>query len=118
MTTREFLNAVIEGTITEEHIDYAKERIAKLDERLARAKENKQSTPSKAATENAELAAGLYPLLEAGTTYTAEDLCGLLNVKNKSKATAVIKVLVAEDKVEVTEVKRKNARPVNGYVVK
>lgn len=117
MTNREFLNAVIEGTITEEHIEYAKERIAKLDERLERSREQKHSTPTKASVENAELAANLYPMLETGTTYTAEDIGNLLNV-SKSKATAIVKVLVAEDKVDTVEVKRKNARPVKGYVVK
>lgn len=117
MTSREFFTAVIEANVSEEITNFAKERIEKLDDRLARAKENKQSTPSKASIENAELAQQLYPRIEGGTTYTAAELGKLIDV-NTSKATSVAKVLVAEGKLDVVEVKQAGKRPIHGYVLK
>lgn len=54
MTNREFFEAIINGTITEEVITHAHESIAKLDARNAK----RSSTPSKKAIENA-------PIIEA-----------------------------------------------------
>lgn len=59
MTEREMLNAVINGTITEEVVEKAKERIVALDKR----NEKRKSTPSKATLENAEVKKSIIEFL-------------------------------------------------------
>jgi predicted HTH transcriptional regulator len=112
MTNREFYNAVIEANVSNELTAFATAALEQMDSRLA----TRRSTESKAQKENANLAEALLGMMEAGTTYTASSLGEMLEVST-AKATNVVKILVAQNRVEVSEVKQSGKRPVKGYTI-
>lgn len=101
MTNKEFYAQVINANVSEEVTAFAEAAIAKMEA----AAEKKRNTPSKAAQENAELAAALLTKMEAGKTYTAAELAELGELANTSKATAVVKVLANDGSVAVEDIK-------------
>ena len=112
MTNREFYNAVIEANVNDELTAFATTALEQMDSRLA----TRRSTESKAQKENTLLAENLFNVMEAGTTYTAAMLGEMLEVST-AKATNVAKTLLAQGKVEVSEVKQSGKRPVKGYTI-
>ena len=111
MTNREFFEAIINGTITEEVITHAHESIAKLDARNAK----RAATPSKKAIENA-------PIIEAikGTLteepITASEIAEKVGIKVQ-KASALCRQIVESGFASVTDVKVKGKGTVKGYFV-
>ena len=105
MTKREFLEAV-KNSGNVELANYAAEELVKMDEASAKRKEK----PTKAQLENAELAEALYTAM--GTqTYTATEIAalGVEGIASTPKATAVLKVLVADGRVIAGEGRAKNS---------
>lgn len=95
-------------------IDYCEEQIAKLDEKNAGRKDTKSEKEKRAA--NADLANAILGSLEVGKTYTATQLGTQFGV-SAQKITAVIKPLVVDKKIAVTEKYRANKgdNPCKGY---
>lgn len=95
-------------------IDYCEEQIAKLDEKNAGRKDTKSEKDKRAA--NADLANAILSSLEVGKTYTATQL-GIQFGVSAQKITAVIKPLVTDKKIAVTEKYRANKgdNPCKGY---
>ena len=110
-TIRDFLTAIINGTeITEEMKNFATTEIEKLDER----NERRRKTPTKTQIANAEIAEQIYN--EMGTEVeTASSITQKFNLSSPSKATAIMKLLAKDNKIEITEVKIKGKGKVNGY---
>lgn len=80
MTEREMLNAVINGEITDEVIEKAKERVTALDERNAKRK----STPSKSVLENAKVKEKIVEFLNGKDFTLGTDIAiGIEESKNK-----------------------------------
>lgn len=101
MTTRDHLNAIINGTITSDTQNWAKSQLEKLDARnLKRA-----SKPSKTAIANQPLKEALLAYLGANDgKYTEAELGALLEVTH-NKAGSLARQLVAEGLVQQEEVK-------------
>ena len=112
MTEKEFLTAVIEmATEGSEVSVYATEKLNKLNE--------KASKPTKAQLENKEFAKQLLELMKVGEIYCASDVVEMIDeITSSSKATAVLKVLVAKELVEVSDYKPDSKRTVKGYMLK
>lgn len=105
MTKREFLTNVANGTMTDELKAFAAEEIVKMDAALEKRKT--AISPKRAA--NMELADILYEALpNEALTASAVYALGIEGITSVSKATAVLKVLAADGRVTVGEVKVKN----------
>ena len=105
MTRREHLTNVANGTITNEDMAWAAEEIEKMDAALEKRKT--AISPKKAA--NLEMADALYDALPNETlNASAVYALGIEGITSVPKATAVLKVLAADGRVTVGEVKVKN----------
>ena len=106
MTKREFLNSIINGTLNDETAAFAAHEL----EVMANAQAKRKDKPTKAQLENAELANALFETMDA-RTYTATEIVGLgvEGIGSTPKATAVLKVLVADGRVKVGEGRSKNS---------
>ena len=106
MTKREFLNSIINGTLNDETAAFAAHEL----EVMANAQAKRKDKPTKAQLENAELANALFEAMDA-RTYTATEIVGLgvEGIGSTPKATAVLKVLVADGRVKVGEGRSKNS---------
>lgn len=100
MTQREFYNAIINGTITEDVIKTAKAAIEKMDA----TNEKRRNTPSKTQEANAPLMAQIAETILTAEPKTASDVAGELGV-SPQKASALLRALVAEGKANVQDVK-------------
>lgn len=93
MTEREMLNAVVNGTITEEVIAKANERIKALDDRNAKRK----STPSKTTLENIEVKKSILAFLEGKDFVLGTEIADELG-HTKNKISSLCSRMVKEDK--------------------
>jgi predicted HTH transcriptional regulator len=110
-TSRDFFNAIINGTISEVEAEYAKSAIEKLDAKNA----NRSSKPSKKAIENEPIKASILEMLmEKTEPITAMDIATALEISTQ-KASALCTQLANEGKVEKTEIKVKGKGAVKGY---
>ena len=110
MTKREFLTQVIEGTVSEETIEFAKAEIVKLDAELAKAAEKRAAKKA----ENAPLMEALQAILTDEPMTASQIAENVEGINNASKATVIAKALVEAGIATVTEVKVKG-RAVKGY---
>lgn len=110
MTKREFLTQVIEGTVTEEMVEFAKAEIVKLDAELAKAAEKRAAKKA----ENAPLVEALQAILTDEPMTASQIAENVEGINNASKATVIAKILVESGVASVTEVKVKG-RAVKGY---
>lgn len=107
MTNREFFTAILSANVADEFKAFAKEALEKMDERNA----TRAAKPSKAAIANSKLAPLMAAAMEQGKQYTASELAVLMGFKteadkpNTSKATVIAKMLVADGRAVVAEVK-------------
>lgn len=114
MTSREFYNAIIDGTITEQVVNYAKEQIKKLDEK----NERRRTTTSKNQQENIELCKKIMQTLEKGKYYLASEVVAAVDdLKSTQKASALLAMLVEEGKIIKEDVKVKGAGKKKGYCI-
>lgn len=106
MTQREFYNAVINGTITEDMVTFATEAIEKLDVRNAKRAER----PSKTQIANAPIIEAISRVLtdEPMLASKIAELCGI----SVNKASALAKKV---EGVKVVDVKVKGKGTQKGY---
>lgn len=108
MTKREFLNAIINGTVNEEVIEKAKAEVAKMDARNA----NRASKPSKKAVENEPIKTAIVEVL-THEPMTASEVAEKVEISTQ-KASALLRQI---DGLTVTEVKVKGKGKVKGYAL-
>lgn len=112
-TSRDFYTAIINGTISEVEVEYAKTAIEKLDAKNA----NRSSKPSKKAIENEPIKASILEMLmEKSEPITAMDIATALEISTQ-KASALCTQLANEGKIEKTEIKVKGKGAVKGYTI-
>lgn len=111
MTNREFLNAVIALSASEEITEHAKAMIASLDKRNAA----RTSKPSKTQLENAPIKeAILGVIVEMNAEVSASELHERLNI-SVQKASSLCRQLVEEGKLSKGERKEKGKGLVKVY---
>ena len=109
MTYREMLNAVVNGTINDEVIAKAQERIDALDA----ANEKRKNRPSKKALENAPIMDAIVEKLTA-EPQTATEIGKAIEISTQ-KASALLRKLVEEGKAVKEDVKVKGKGTQKGY---
>lgn len=110
MTKREFLTQVIEGTISNETVEFAKAEIVKLDAELAKAAEKRAAKKA----ENAPLMDALQAILTDEPMTASQIAENVEGINNASKATVIAKALVEAGIATISKIKVKG-REVNGY---
>ena len=108
MTKREMFEAIINGNITGEVVEMAKEEIEKMNARNAR----RSATPSKTALANEPIKAKIAEVLAvAKEPMTASQVAEKVEISTQ-KASALLRQI---DGLTVTEVKVKGKGKVKGY---
>lgn len=115
MTQRDFLTAVINANISADITDFAKSRIAHLDEVNSRRKERGTVTQR----ENEDIKVAVLKKFEAGVSYTAAEVAGweIEGIKSTQKASAILRLLVEADKLVQGEMKIKGKGKVKCYTL-
>lgn len=113
MIKREFFNAIINGEITKEVIDMAKEEIEKLDAR----NEKRRTTMTKEQVANEGVKAQIVEFIGDRTAVVASEIAQGVDVSTQ-KVSALCKQLVDEGKLTVADVKVKGKGSVKGYTIK
>lgn len=113
MTNREFLNAIINGEITDEVVAMAKAEIEKLDAR----NEKRRITMTKEQVANEGVKAQIVEFIGDKIAVVASEIAQGVGVSTQ-KVSALCKQLVDEDKLTVADVKVKGKGSVKGYTVK
>lgn len=108
MTYRDFLNAVINATVSDEVSDFAKAEIVKLDNRNAKRRDT--LTPEQ--KENEAIKAKIVEVVNA--TALASDVAKAVGIST-NKASALLRQLVAEGKFTSGDVKIKGKGTVKAY---
>lgn len=100
MTNREFYNAIINGSMTDEVKAHAAEALSKLDER----NQKRSSKPTKTQLENEPVKTAIvdYLILHGGAV--AADIAAEVDITTQ-KASALCRQLVESGKLTVEEVK-------------
>jgi hypothetical protein len=115
MTKREFLTNVINGTITEKDIDFAKAEIEKMDNALE-AKKNKVSPKdAEKAAADAVIRESIFAVVSE-LVQTEADIAAAVGVTGP-KARAELRKLVAEGRVVSTDVKVPGKGKCKGYLL-
>ncbi len=109
MTNREFLTAVINGTVSANEIDFAKAEIAKLDAR----NDKRRNTLSKEQKANEEIKAAILATIGIGSMVAA-DIAKAVGVSTQ-KASALCTLLVKDGKLTVRDLKVKGKGTVKCY---
>lgn len=114
MTKREFLNAVINGTINDKTAEFATKELAQMDAQLEKRKNT--LTPKQEA--NLELAEIVFEQLndEPKTASMVYEL-GIEGVTSANKASALLRMLVKTGRANVTDVDVKGKGKQKGYTV-
>lgn len=112
MTKRERIEAVINGTITEEVIAGFREDLAKMDA----ANEKRRNSVSKKAQENAPLVDRIVDEILSEEPKTATDIAAVLEV-SVQKASSLARRAVKEGRAAVEDVKVKGKGTQKGYTV-
>ena len=113
MTKREVLNAIVNGEVNAEVMEWAAAEIEKLDARNAKAAERREAKKA----ENAPLKAAILGVLgdEPKTaTIIKEEIAGEFEVSTQ-KVSAMLRQLVGEGGVEKTDVKIQGKGVQKGY---
>lgn len=113
-TSREFYNAIIEGNVTDEVIEFAKHQLTKLDEK----NEKRRNGLSKNQKNNEDIKTVLLATLERDRTYLASEVVGLVDgITSTQKASALLRQLVENGNLTCEEVKITGKGKVKGYKV-
>lgn len=110
MTKREFYNAIANGQITDELMNFATEQIARMDS----ANEKRKNTLSKKQEENEVVKTEI--LTHLGTEPKTATTIGELMEISTQKASALLRQLVNDGKATATEVKIPKKGTQKGYV--
>ena len=108
MTKREMFEAIVNGNVTEEVVNMAKNEIIKLDER----NEKRRNTLSKTAKENEPIKEAILGIL-TDVPMVASDVAEKVGISTQ-KASALLRQI---DGLNVTEVKVKGKGKVKGYAL-
>lgn len=100
MTNREFLTAIVNGTVNDETTAYAQAALDKMDA----ANEKRRNTPSKKAVENQPLVDAILDGILTSEPKTASDVAAELGI-NVQKASALLRAIVADGKAVASDVK-------------
>lgn len=100
MTQREFFNAIVNGTVTEAEVEFAKAQIAKIDERNAKRK----GTPTKNQKANEGIKAEIMALFAENEVVTAKIVHEALGISTQ-KASPLLGQLAKVGKIEGTRPK-------------
>ena len=111
MTTREFLNAVIEANLSEDATEKATALLAQIDKR----NEKRAGTPSKTAVANEPIKASIVNLLN-DQPKTAAEIGTVLEISTQ-KASSLLRQLAESGAVVATEVKVPKKGKVKGYTL-
>ena len=111
MTYREMLTSIVNGTINEEVIEKATERLEKLDAE----NEKRKNRVSKKALENEPVKVRILEVL-GEEPKTATEIGKEVEISTQ-KASALLRQLVEDGKVEKTDVKVKGKGTQKGYFV-
>lgn len=111
-TKRDFLNAIVNGNVTEKEVEYAKAAIAKLDA----VNEKRRNTPTKAQKENEALVEKLVNEILTDVPKTAVDIANEFGNITHQKATPIAKAAVAAGLANVVDVKVAGKGTQKGYV--
>ena len=115
MTNREFYTNIANGTITEAEKEFALAAIAKMDATNEARKNKTSPKDAEKAAADAVVRENIFALLTADPQ-TASDLGVQVGVSTP-KATAELRKLVAEGRVEKTDVKVPKKGAVKGYFI-
>jgi len=113
MTTREFLNIVVEANLSDEVTEKAQTLLVALDKR----NENRSSKPSKRQLENQPIREMILGYLNGSEPKTAADIgehCGITT----QKASALCSQMQKEELLTAEEVKVPKKGKVKGYRIK
>ena len=113
-TNRDFLTLVSNGTINDEVKAFAKEQIAKLDEKNEKRKVSKSALAHK--SENEDFKNAILAALADGKVWIAATLADKLGVSTQ-KISALAKQLVETKQIVASEVKIPNKGKVKGYAL-
>ena len=111
MTRKDFFNAVLEASISEDMNNFAEKELAKLD----REAEYRHNTPTKKQRENEDIKATILTHFTAGVALSGAEVAEAVDI-TAQKANALLKQLVNEGKISVEEVKN-GKRLVNSYSI-
>ena len=109
MTNREFLNAVVNGTVNDDMVAFATAELEKMDARNAK----RAATPSKTAIANEPIKANIVTYLSEHGLSTAAEVGEALGITT-NKASALLRQI---DNLNVTEVKIPKKSKVKGYAL-
>jgi len=110
MTNREFLTAVINGTVSDNEIDFAKAEIAKLDAR----NDKRRNTQTKEQKANEPIKANIVAVLSK--PMVASEIASALGISTQ-KVSALCKQLVDNGTLTVKDIKVKGKGTVKQYAV-
>lgn len=119
-TMREFLNAVINANVSDEITTFANKEIEKLDKK----NDKKKSTMTKDQKVNAEIKTKILEFMTEETTYTSPEISKSMQEIftemeiSTNKISALMRQLVAENKVNQIEKVKTSKGYVKGYVKK
>lgn len=109
MTYREFLNSVINGTVDTDGITFATAEVAKLDAR----NDKRRNTLTKEQKANEEIKAAILEAIGIGSL-TAAEISKACEISTQ-KASALCRLLVADGKLSVHDIKVKGKGSVKAY---
>lgn len=112
MTTRDFLNAVINSAISDEMTEKANALLASLDKRNSARKDK----PSKTAIANAPIKEAIVNYLQGKGVQTASEIGTALELTTQ-KASALLRQLEVEGVIVSSEVKVPKKGKVKGYTI-
>ena len=113
MTKREFLNAVINGTINDETAEFATKELAQMDATL----EKRKNTLTPKQEENLALAELVAAELNGAELKTASDIyaLGIDGVTSVNKASSLLRLLVKMERATAEDVHVKGKGVQKGY---
>ena len=115
MTNREFYTNIANGNVTDAEKEFALAAIAKMDETNEKRKNKTSPKEAEKAEADAKVREEIFALLTADPQ-TAADLGVQIGVSTP-KATAELRKLVADGRVEKTDIKVPKKGPCKGYFI-
>lgn len=100
MTQREFLNAVANGTLTDDVVNYATTALDKMNARNA----SRSSSPTKKQLENAPIIKSILEVLDDGQAHLGVDIAVALGIST-NKVSGICTSLVKTGAITKTKVK-------------
>ena len=115
MTNREFYTNIANGNVTEAEKEFALAAIAKMDETNEKRKNKTSPKDAEKAAEDAKIRESIFALITSDPQ-TAADLGAQVGVSTP-KATAELRKLVADGRVEKTDIKVPKKGTCKGYAL-